>query len=120
MGATGLTRATGPAGIQGIQGIEGGQGPIGLPGMTYQGAWTNGTGYAVNDAVTYNGSTYIATQGNSSNRPDNDPDGLVVARGQRGRRGPQGVPGMAWNERRGGRNRACRAQLVQLDRAAGP
>ena len=117
-GATGLTGATGPAGIQGIQGIQGVQGPIGLPGMTYQGAWTNGTGYAVNDAVTYNGSTYIATQGNSSNRPDNDPTvwSLLAAEGAAG---PQGVPGMA------GTNGAAGAtgpggQLVQPDRRGLP
>ncbi len=115
-GATGLTGATGPAGIQGIQGIQGVQGPIGLPGMTYQGAWTNGTGYAVNDAVTYNGSTYIATQGNSSNRPDNYPTvwSLLAAAGARALAGSARRGG---DERRGGRNRAGRANW--RDRAAG-
>ena len=118
-GATGLTGATGPAGIQGIQGIQGVQGPIGLPGMTYQGAWTNGTGYAVNDAVTYNGSTYIATQGNSSNRPDNYPTvwSLLAAAGVAGlarsgggdRRttGPAGAPDRQahWRDRAAGASR---------------
>jgi hypothetical protein len=62
--------------------------------MTFKGAWSNGTGYAVNDAVTFNGSTYIAAQGNSSNEPDNYP-GVWSLLAVEGSQGLQGVPGAA-------------------------
>ncbi len=94
VGATGATGPIGPIGPQGIQGTQGNQGPTGPPGMNYKGAWSNGTGYAANDAVSYNGSTYIATQGNSSNRPDNYPAVWSIL-AQAGAQGLQGAPGTA-------------------------
>jgi len=95
VGATGPTGPAGPIGPQGIQGFQGIQGPIGPPGMTYQGVWSNGTGYAANDAVSYNGSTYIATQGNSSNQPDNYPAvwSMLAQAGAQGLQGVAGTPG---------------------------
>ena len=47
-GSTGLTGATGP------QGASGPQGATGPAGLNWQGTWSSGTGYAVNDAVAYN------------------------------------------------------------------
>jgi len=105
-GATGVIGPQGTIGTQGMQGIPGNQGPIGPPGMTYQGAWSNTMGYLVNDAVSYNGSTYIATQSNSANRPDNDPmvwsmlaqagvQGLPGATGAAGTTGSTGATGSA-------------------------
>src|SRR4029077_12919280 len=41
----------------GHQGIPG---PAGEPGVTWTGAWSSSSAYAVNDAVTYNGSSYRA------------------------------------------------------------
>src|SRR6185437_5378396 len=73
-GATGATGATGSAGPQGIQGIQGPIGPAGPTGPTgavgaagpqgppvsFQGAWSSATAYAVGDAVSFNGSSYIS------------------------------------------------------------
>jgi hypothetical protein len=117
-GPTGLTGATGPQGPQGpigAVGLTGAQGPQGLQGP----AGTNGTGfnfrnafdptaaYAVNDVVTYNGSTYvgIAANGPSSQTPDQNPSawsvmaqqgatGLTGAQGAQGATGPQGPIGL--------------------------
>jgi hypothetical protein len=47
----------GEQGIQGIQGIQGVKGDIGI---TWQGAWSAGT-YQINDGVSHNGSSWIAT-----------------------------------------------------------
>ena len=98
VGATGAIGPQGPVGQQGIQGVQGNQGPIGPPGMTYQGIWSSTTGYRVNDAASYNGSTYIATVGNSSNRPDNYPTAWSLmaqagAPGLQGASGAAGTPG---------------------------
>src|SRR4029077_12753633 len=43
----------------GHQGIPG---PAGEPGVTWRGAWSSSSAYAVNDAVTYNGSSYRALE----------------------------------------------------------
>ncbi len=116
-GATGLTGATGPQGVQGATGLTGAtgsQGPVGLPGATGaagpQGpAGTNGAGfnfrnafdptatYAVNDVVTYSGSTYLANvvNGPSLLTPDEDTSAWVVLaqQGATGPAGPQGLTG---------------------------
>jgi hypothetical protein len=65
--------------------------------MTFMGAWVTGTGYATNDAVTYGGTTYIATVGNNSQEPDTNSgyDGaawsLLAAAGGAGPTGAQGA-----------------------------
>jgi len=42
--------------------------------ITWMGAWAVGTGYALNDAVSYNGSSYISLQNsNTGNEPDTSP-----------------------------------------------
>jgi len=92
VGTTGATGPAGPIGPQGIQGFQGNQGPIGSPGIAFEGAWVTGYGYAANDAVSYNGSTYIASEGNSSNRPDNYPTVWSML-AQAGAQGLQGLPG---------------------------
>jgi len=97
-GPAGTTGTTGPAGTigsQGVQGNQGMQGPIGPPGITFKGEWANGAGYGANDAVSYNGSTYIATEGNSSNRPDNYPTvwSMLAQAGAQGLQGATGAPG---------------------------
>jgi len=50
----------GDQGIQGVQGIQGIQGVKGDIGITWQGAWSAGT-YQINDGVSHNGSSWIAT-----------------------------------------------------------
>src|SRR5207302_1817510 len=68
-GAVGPTGSTGATGIQGIQGLAGPSGATGLTGpsgatrspyTTRRRSWSNATAYAVNDAVTLNGTSYIA------------------------------------------------------------
>lgn len=54
----------GPQGIQGIQGIQGTTGAAGAAGpagLTFRGAWNNTTAYAVQDSVSWGGSTYFTT-----------------------------------------------------------
>lgn len=117
-GPTGSTGATGPQGSQGpigAMGLTGAQGPQGLQGP----AGTNGTGfnfrnvfdptatYAVNDVVTYSGSSYvaIAANGPSSQTPDQNSSawsvmaqqgttGQTGAQGAQGTTGPQGPIGL--------------------------
>lgn len=65
--------ATGPQGIQGIQGVAGTNGTDGTDGLdiTWKGAYDNGTGYVVNDAVFYSGSSYICKLASTGNLPTN-------------------------------------------------
>lgn len=115
-GLTGATGAQGPSGPQGAtgaqgpQGVAGSQGPQGVAGATGpQGpVGTTGTGfnfrnafnltftYAVNDVVTYDGSTYVATAANGPNTetPDQNPSAWSVMALQ-GSTGPQGAIGAA-------------------------
>jgi Collagen triple helix repeat (20 copies) len=97
VGATGPAGATGPVGPQGNSGAAGAagpQGPAGLAGMTYRGAWSGGTSYAVNDAVLFGGTTYIATAGAAGLEPDLYPAAWSVL-AQQGGVGPSGPTGAA-------------------------
>lgn len=66
-GAAGATGPTGPSGPQGPAGPKGNtgdtgpQGATGPRGLTWRGAWGSGTTYAKDDAVQYNGSSYVAS-----------------------------------------------------------
>lgn len=99
-GAAGTPGATGTAGPQGLPGSPGAMGATGLPGangapgMNFRGAWTSATGYAVNDAVTFAGSTYLAEASNSSSEPDLYPQAWTVF-AQAGSMGPAGPTGSA-------------------------
>lgn len=88
-GAAGATGATGTPGINGTNGINGAPGP---PGITFKGAWLAGYGYAVNDAVTFAGSTYIALIANNSSEPDLSSQlwNLLAQAGSNGPSGPTG------------------------------
>jgi hypothetical protein len=68
-GASGQAGPTGASGTNGTNGATGDTGPAGAVGMTFRGAWITHYGYATNDAVTDNGSTYIAMLGNNSQEP---------------------------------------------------
>src|SRR5580658_1965946 len=68
-GPAGLTGARGPAGVAGPAGSTGATGPQGL---SWQGTWSAATTYALNDAVQFNGTSYISIQANNLN---NEPDG---------------------------------------------
>jgi collagen type VII alpha len=101
-GPTGLAGAVGPAGANGTSGLNG------TPGMVWQGAWSSGMNYAVDDAVSYGGTSYLSlTAGNVGQRPDLSPtnwavlaqagvagaSGAVGATGGVGVAGPAGVAG---------------------------
>ena len=95
----------GPGGLSGPPGPQGVQGPAGSAGTNgtsfdFRGAFNNSAVYAVNDVVTYSGSTYIAiaaNQGPSNPTPDvNSAAWSVMAQqGSTGPAGPQGPAGGA-------------------------
>ncbi len=56
--------------------FTGGPPPVALAGggFTWQGAWSNATTYAVNDVVSFNGSSYVSiTASNLAHQPDTSP-----------------------------------------------
>lgn len=96
-GVTGLTGSTGPIGVAGPTGAAG------LAGMAYQGSYLSTKSYAMNDAVSYLGSTYLSTVANNvGNAPDANPAvwsvfaaaGSNGAAGTAGAAGVQGQPGV--------------------------
>jgi len=62
--------------------------------MNFRSAWTPATTYAVNDAVTFAGSTYLALAANSNAEPDVNPQQWAVI-AQAGGAGPTGAAGTA-------------------------
>jgi hypothetical protein len=109
-GETGATGASGPQGEQGIQGIQGPQGLQGEPGLpgagiSWQGAWSNSTTYSQDDAVGYQGSSYVSSQDSNIGHPPTDTawwdlwvqkgdTGEQGLQGDTGDQGPQGVQGI--------------------------
>jgi len=100
-GSTGATGATGAAGAIGLQGPAGATGPAGI---NWQGNWSDASAYAINDAVAYNGSSYIGIQAGTNHEPDISPtfwtvlaqvgsEGATGATGSTGSAGPMGVTG---------------------------
>ena len=69
-GETGLTGDTGLTGEQGIQGIQGETGDAGLD-VNWLGAYVAETAYVINDAVSYDGSSYICKLDSTGNLPTN-------------------------------------------------
>ena len=69
-GAAGAAGAAGMAGSNGNDGATGATGATGPQGLTWQGTWSGGTAYAVNDAAAYNGSSYISIQAGTNHQPD--------------------------------------------------
>ena len=65
-GATGPTGATGPMGPTGPQGLPG-------TGANWRGNWSPGATYNPYDAVTYNGSSWVALGNNTNAPPDVNP-----------------------------------------------
>ena len=99
-GPIGLTGSQGSAGAAGTPGEAGATGPAGPAGMTFQGAWSVEGTYAIGDAVSYNGSTYLSlVPSNADNQPDTSPSmwALLAQRGDAGlagAEGPQGIQGL--------------------------
>jgi len=99
-GAAGAPGATGPDGLpgpQGATGVAGAAGPAGPAGLNFRGAWGSGPSYAVDDSVTFAGSTYVATAANAAVEPDQNASvwALLAAAGATGPNGPSGASGAA-------------------------
>jgi Collagen triple helix repeat (20 copies) len=119
-GPPGPQGAQGPQGPEGPQGPQGIQGPLGLAGATgavgpqgpagpagadgtsfrFQGPFSGDVVYGVNDVVTYDGSTYIATIANQGeDAPGTNSIWSLMAQagapGAQGPAGPQGLNGLA-------------------------
>jgi len=112
-GATGPQGAAGPQGLQGLQGpagatgATGATGPQGLlgptgpqgPPVSFKGAWSNATAYAIGDTVSENGASYIALTANFNVDAALDVAGsgttwaLLAAKGNTGPAGPTGATG---------------------------
>ena len=106
-GDTGAQGVTGPAGPQGergdtgLPGVTGPQGPRGdtgaqgTPGMYFQGAYDSTMNYALHDAVTYAGGTWLSlTAANHGNTPGLNPNSWMQLAAP-GTAGAQGVAGPA-------------------------
>ena len=101
-GAAGATGSQGPIGLTGAQGATGATGPQGPAGangtgFNFRNAFDPTATYAINDVVTYSGSTYLANVANGPNTltPDANTSAWVVLaqQGATGSAGPQGLTG---------------------------
>lgn len=100
-GATGAAGPQGPTGPTGATGATGPQGPIGLAGgsLNWLGAWSGAVTYAIDDAVTRNGSSYACAVANTNQQPPNATYWRVIAEagatGATGQAGAAGATGPA-------------------------
>jgi hypothetical protein len=100
IGATGPQGPAGAAGAPGSQGSTGSQGPAGptgatgAPGMNFRGQWSPAVFYSVNDAVSFDGSTYLAQSAGSNQQPDQYAQVWTII-AQAGSQGPTGPAGSA-------------------------
>ncbi len=67
----------------------------GQSGIIWRGEWSNSTAYAINDAVSYNGSSYIALMNNTNSDPEANPViwNILARKGNIGDTGPAGPQG---------------------------
>jgi hypothetical protein len=101
IGPTGPTGATGPTGPIGPSGgpvgptgPTGAQGPTGpAGGIEWQGTWNSSTAYVADDAVYYNGTSYVAIASSTNQAPPNATYWDVLAQGGAGPTGPTGATG---------------------------
>ena len=70
-GPSGPKGAPGPQGVQGPQGNKGDTGPAGPP-VNFKGPWSAAAAYVIGDAVSENGSSYIAVKANVNVDPASD------------------------------------------------
>ncbi len=96
-GATGAQGSQGPQGIAGAAGPAGSTGAAGAPGINFRGAWAAAVNYAVNDAVTFGGSSYLASAANRNQEPDLAPGtwAVLAQAGGTGAAGATGATGSA-------------------------
>jgi hypothetical protein len=102
----------GDTGEQGPQGVQGLTGPAGPVGLTWRGVWSSTTDYVADDAVSYSGSAWFATEdppvgevpsGSSAYwqifaqqgaQGDIGPQGPAGPQGDQGPQGEQGIQGV--------------------------
>ena len=94
-GATGAQGAAGPLGPTGATGPQGLAGPTGPAGMVWRSGWKSSVSYDANDAVVWNGSSYICLSANQDQQPDISPGfwSMLAQMGEAGAAGPQGIQG---------------------------
>lgn len=86
----------GDKGDKGDQGNTGSTGATGPAGLLWRGTWSSSTAYVINDAVTYNGSSYRRkVAGTTSTSPNTDPTNwaLLASKGDKGDTGSTGATG---------------------------
>src|SRR5215472_11303343 len=93
MAWTQIANIKGPTGATGGTGPQGPAGPAGT-GLNWKGAWSAATAYAINDAVTSGGSSYVCIAANTNQVPPNATYWNVLA--QQGATGPTGTRGSLW------------------------
>ncbi|HJZ77517.1 MAG TPA: hypothetical protein VKE51_37565 [Vicinamibacterales bacterium] len=93
IGAQGSQGSAGDKGDKGDKGDHGEKGDKGDEGITWRGPWSADTRYDKNDAVSFNGSSFISlVDDNLGNKPGSSQSWDVLA--QAGEQGPQGIPGL--------------------------
>ncbi|HIW32388.1 MAG TPA: S-layer homology domain-containing protein [Candidatus Paenibacillus intestinavium] len=100
-GPAGAVGSAGPAGAVGPAGPAGAVGPVGPAGAGLTGIIAFNTldapSYAVNQVVTYDGSTYVVNSAPPTGTPDTSPNYILLAAagtpGAQGIQGPQGIQG---------------------------
>ena len=95
-GATGATGPIGPQGMPGPTGATGATGPQGPPVANYLGSYQSSMNYALHDAVSWQGSTYVSLiAGNIGNTPSLSMSqwAVLAAQGATGATGLAGSPG---------------------------
>ena len=98
IGGTGSVGPQGPAGPQGTQGFAGATGAQGPAVVNYTGSYASTANYAMRDAASYGGSTYVSLMdGNHGNTPGLSPSqwAVLAAQGATGAQGPVGSAGPA-------------------------
>ena len=71
-GERGATGMMGPIGLQGDKGDQGDAGAQGPAGLIWLGTWSSSTSYLIADAVTHNGSAWIAAAPSLNKEPGID------------------------------------------------
>lgn len=81
-GPAGPAGAAGQAGPPGQAGPQGQPGPAGVAGLSWTGAWSAAANYALDDAIEYQGSAYIAVQANVNQTPGSSNAWDLLAQGE--------------------------------------
>jgi hypothetical protein len=99
-GAVGPQGPTGPIGITGATGPQGPTGPAGPAGLNNRGNWNSSATYNPADAVSDQGSFWLALASNSNSEPSSSNSNwqVLAAQGLAGPQGPAGASGAAGSQ----------------------